>query len=354
MNALHVKQLSCASWLLFAACKGQVEAGSRGGAGQALRLPLLSLTTLFTLPLPVHAPHSALVPTRHALPRPLSPCRAQRSMPRQPVSRRVAAVKAYYWAHGSLPLAAIFLGLLTGGAYHGNPHTFIPYWVNNFELRGNVHDKPPPGRPPHMDLDQAWECCYLIQAGYKLQTGEQRYFRSIRHAVSQCPRLKEILGSKHMSQQGALRSIKKICPELARRTLRFVRLLAPATKQARAAYAAHMLSMVTVTPDGVDATQLQRYLARFMWIDSKTVYVVPKDHLVYAPLNADMYIEDARLPRSRSQINKKNYYVVVNAVLGPVYFKVVTGTTGIREVDPTYPAEGYLVSGSECSTLICI
>lgn len=211
MNALHVKQLSCASWLLFAACKGQVEAGSRGGAGQALRLPLLSLTTLFTLPLPVHAPHSALVPTRHSLPRPLSPCMAQRSMPRQPVSRRVAAVKAYYWAHGSLPLAAIFLGLLTGGAYHGNPHTFIPYWVNNFELRGSVHDKPPPGRRPHLDVEQAWECCYLIQAGYKLKTGEQRYFRSIRHAVSQCPRLKENLGSKHMSQQGALRSIKKIC-----------------------------------------------------------------------------------------------------------------------------------------------
>jgi len=37
-----------------------------------------------------------------------------------------------------------------------------------------------------------------------------------------------------------------------------------------------------------------------------------------------------------------------------VYFKVVTGTTSIQEVDPNYPAEGYLVSGSGCSALICI
>lgn len=275
-------------------------------------------------------------------------------MPRQPVSNRVAAVKAYYWARGCLPLATVFLALLTNGAFRGNAHQFIPYWVNNFELRGSVLDKPPPGRHSPLSLDDAWECCYLIQAGYKNKTGEQRYFRSIRQAVQHSPRLKQILGQTWMSQQGMLRRVKKACPELARRTLRFVRFLGPATKRARAAYAARMLSMVTVTPNGVDATQLQRYLARFMWIDSKTVYVVPKDHLVYAPPGADMYIEDERLPRSKSQIQKINYYVVVNAVLGPVYFKVVTGTTRIREVDPTYPAEGFLVSGSGCSAGKCI
>ena len=104
------------------------------------------------------------------------------------------------------------------------------------------------------------------------------------------------MGDTHVTQQQMLRRIKAACPELTRRTLRFVRLLAPATKQQAKTYCAQMLSMVANTPNGHDATQLRRYLARFMWIDSKVVYVVPRDCLVYAPRNADLYIEDHRLP----------------------------------------------------------
>lgn len=140
MNALHVKQLPCASSLLIPACKRQVQAGSRGGAGQTLHLPLLSLTTLFTIPLPVHAPHSALVPTRHALPLPFPPCRAQRSMPRQPVSHRVAAVSGLLLG-SRLPAPGYNIPCPPpNGAFHGNSHTFIPYWVNDFQLRGSVED----------------------------------------------------------------------------------------------------------------------------------------------------------------------------------------------------------------------
>lgn len=214
-------------------------------------------------------------------------------MGRHPTQHRVAAVQAFYYAHGCLPLAVLLLALLTNAAFTGNAFTFIPYWVNNFEARGSVLDKPPPGRHSSLDEERAKECCALIEAGYETASGEQRYYRSMRHALQLCPRLKQILGDTHLTQQQMLRRIKAACPELCRRTLRFVRYLAPTTKQQRAAYAARLLQLVAITPNGPDATKLQRYLARFMWIDSKTVYVVPRDCLVYAPAHADLYVEDA-------------------------------------------------------------
>lgn len=265
------------------------------------------------------------------------------NMPRHSTHDKVAAVKAYYWARGSLPVAALLLLFLTGGTFTGNPYSFIPYWVREFEARGFVQPKPPPGRRSRMDEELATECCGLIENGYATPQGEHRYFRSMRHALQMCPRLREIMGNTRLKQQQMLRRIKAACPELCRRTLRFVRLLGPGTKRQRADYAVRMLQMVAATPDGPDYTELRKFLARFMWIDSKVVYVVPRDCLVYAPPNADLYIQDDRLPRSRSQIRKINYYVVVNALLGPVHFKVVTGTTNITDIDPAYPVQGYQV-----------
>lgn len=64
-------------------------------------------------------------------------------MRRHPIEHRVAAVKAFYYARGCLPLAFLLLLLLTGAAFIGNAFTFIPHWVNNFERRGSVLDKPP-------------------------------------------------------------------------------------------------------------------------------------------------------------------------------------------------------------------
>lgn len=286
-----------------------------------------------------------LLLTRHMLARPPIPAERSGRMPRHSIQDKVAAVVAFYVAHGSLPMAAFLLLLLTSGTFQGNPYSFIPYWVSEFVARGSVLPKPAPGRRSRMDEELAHECFGLIERGYETAQHEQRYFRSMRHALQMCPRLKQILGDTHLTQQQMLRRIKAACPELARRTLRFVRLLGADTKRQRNAYAARMLQMVVSTPNGPNATALRRYLARFMWIDSKVVYVVPRDCLVYAPANADLYIEDHRLPRSKSQIRKINYYAVVNAVLGPVYFKVVTGTTHITQIDPAYPSKGYKVRG---------
>ena len=88
-------------------------------------------------------------------------------MPRHSIQDKVAAVMAFYWAQGSLPVAAFLLLLFTSGAFTGNPYSFIPYWVREFEARGSVLPKPPPGRRSRMDEELAHECWGLIERGYK-------------------------------------------------------------------------------------------------------------------------------------------------------------------------------------------
>jgi hypothetical protein len=260
----------------------------------------------------------------------------------RPHRDRAAAVKAFYWAQGCLPLAILLMHHMAPAAAHGNLYSFIPYWVKKFEERHSVLTKKPAGPTSAIDEMQARECMALLDAGYINVSGQHRFYRSIRHAVLMCPRLQEILTLKQLKQQQLLRRMKAVCPELCRRTLRFVRHLGPATKAERAAYCSRLL-LWTDAP-------LEAHLARYMWIDAKIVYVVPKGCLVYAPPGADLYIEDERLPRSASQIKKIHYYAVVNAVIGPVYFQLVTGTTHIRDCDPDYPAAGYEVGGWGCLT----
>jgi hypothetical protein len=83
---------------------------------------------------------------------------------------------------------------------------------------------------------------------------------------------------------------------------------------------------------GVGVDPLVHYLSRVCWIDSKVYYIGPMDRLVYAPPGVDMTDVDPRATR-KSQPQKVVYYAVVNAVLGPIYFEWMTGTTD-HHLDP--------------------
>ena len=78
--------------------------------------------------------------------------------------------------------------------------------------------------------------------------------------------------------------------------------------------------------------QLRRHLSRVIWIDSKKLYVVPKAQRVWAPPDAELTVEDPHMPATGRTVKAINYYAAVNAVLGPVCFIPVTGTTDIIEV----------------------
>ena len=132
-----------------------------------------------------------------------------------------------------------------------------------------------------------------------------------------------------IQQTAFWRQLKQRRPGLTRRMLRWVRRLSDPTKAARLTYCQWLLSL--------SKEQRSRLLNRVVWLDSKKLYVVPRDYEVYAPDGACLVTVDGRLPSSGYQCKKINYYSAVNAVLGPVYFRICTGTTKYSEL-PGYKA----------------
>jgi len=74
---------------------------------------------------------------------------------------------------------------------------------------------------------------------------------------------------------------------------------------------------------------LQHYLYRCVWIDSKVFYVCPSTQQLWTQTDPSMTAAEAE----GLKMVKLVYYIAVNAILGPVYIELVTGTSE-HEADP--------------------
>jgi hypothetical protein len=227
----------------------------------------------------------------------------------------------------------LFKGMLEADRRPSNPHDFIDYWVNAWEDRGSVRSKSPSPRRRILDDDTARACVDALLKGYK-KHNRQRYYRSFRDAALKNAKIKQVL-TTYTVQRGKhqgdpitpfylWRRMKEVDPSLCRRTLRYVHKRTKAQERERVEYCRRLLAM--------PAEARARYLARVVWIDSKLLYVVPCDHYVYAPRGAKLLVEDSRKPNSWRRVKRINYYAAVNAVLGAVSFRPVTGTTEWTEI----------------------
>ena len=244
---------------------------------------------------------------------------------------RILAVICYYMAGGSVPLACVYFAAWAG-ADHGIVALadFIMRWVTNFCERGSVEANYH-GRKPRMPPEVAKQCVVVLLAGYQQvveveergmvrEEVRQKYFRSVHDAVTRSPFLREQIEKYNITEATLLRNLQHVAPGLHKRHLNPRRTLKPQVMQARVALCQRLLQM--------SEKELERYLARIFWIDSKVFYIEPDSMSVWAPLDADMTVVDHRMPHSNKAQKRIHYYAAVNAVLGPVYIEFVTGTTG--------------------------
>ncbi len=201
-----------------------------------------------------------------------------------------------------------------------NPFDFIKYWVAAFERRFSVLDAPPPGPTPALSDGMAEECITILLSGYKTADKQHRYFRSIADAVQRSERLRDIMDSAGIQHPAALlRRLKVVQPSLHRRHLHYCFTYSEANKHERMLYCQMMLWL--------PAAIMMQLLSRFIWIDAKKLWVGAKDELVYAPRHADLYIEHPHARGSKKKSFCIHYYIAVSAVLGPILFLPVTGTS---------------------------
>lgn len=243
---------------------------------------------------------------------------------------------------------------------------FAKRWVNSFSSLGHVFERV--RRKPNMRREEVQRIGELLMKGYKVKITvqklkgrgankwqepvreeRQRYYRSIKEFVERNPEVLESMNRCHITSTQTLRRLlRQHCPRLRRGVHHPRAPLNEVQKRDRNKCVYRLLFKVgTFVMPGLDL--LLHMLYRVCWIDSKKYYIFPRGQKVWAPAGADMTDPD---PRLKQGVTGKtwlcvNYYVVVNAILGCVYFEYVYGTTA-HEEDPNY--EEYTVSSSPTPT----
>jgi hypothetical protein len=251
-----------------------------------------------------------------------------------PPQVRAAAVKAFYWAHGDMAEAVRLFDVFCPEHTVANPYDFIRYWADIFPERASVLDVKAHGPPCRLSDRRVAECVTILLGGFKLAKGKRHYFHSIAQAVSKSKRLKEIMdGAGFKTPKLLLAALKRRVPGLHRRFVRYCFTYSSNNKLERMIYCQLMLWL----PEHM----MMQLLFRVFWIDAKKLWVVPKGEAVYAPKGADLYVEHPLARGGKGQPVCIHYYIAVNAVLGPVLFMPVTGTTGLAEMGyPTFTVSG--------------
>lgn len=172
-----------------------------------------------------------------------------------------------------------------------------------------------------------------VERGVPVMEVRHRWYRSIGEFVGRNEWVDDLL-----KQHGemTLRTLRRRLHQVMKGKLRkrWLHPRAPLTEEhkwERLNLCYRLLGMGVST--GVDP--LLHYLSRVCWIDAKTYYIEPGLQSVFAPADADMTEVDDRVSRKKWGGPKVHYYCVVNALLGPVYFQYMTGSTAHNE-DPCH------------------
>jgi hypothetical protein len=205
--------------------------------------------------------------------------------------------------------------------YEGkNPSRFIHDCVADLEERGCLHPRSGPGREPVIPDDVAKKALARLWEGFEAENGEQRYFTGIKQAVKLAPVLYQIMHEHGVKDPYTLlRAMQRVEPDLRRERLRVKFQHSPALRAERRQAAITLKSWPV------------EQLLRVFWIDATTIYLLPEDMMVYAPPGSALVLHDPRIPGHNNSMRKLKFYICVNAVLGPVAIKFVTGTTEFEE-----------------------
>lgn len=180
---------------------------------------------------------------------------------------------------------------------------FIQRWGERFQETGSVDEAAHWGH--HILPDEvADKCVDALFAGcdyHELKEGEMkqkhRPFHSIHDAVVNSEYIAWAVQQYDISEDTLARALQRRAPGLRRKYIRYKKVLSLETRLARVELCEAMLQK--------GEKKLRQYLRRVFWIDSKTFYIVPRDHCAYVLPGADLTIVDKRLPNSRSEIIKK-------------------------------------------------
>lgn len=214
-----------------------------------------------------------------------------------------------------------------------NPWRFIETAVRRMETTYSLHKPAAKGQPIKVPPEVAQEALQLLWAGFEAE-GKQCYWDNIDDACKECEGLAAICSTYGCCPKTLLRAMQREEAACRRRVERMERPLTAANQRARLDACKFLLKCP------ID------FLRRVFWLDAATIYIVPKDRSVFAPPDADLVVCDPRLSSHSLTKRRMKFYILINAVAGPVALEFVTGTTDLEaEVEWLVSARG---GGAAC------
>lgn len=201
---------------------------------------------------------------------------------------------------------------------HGNstPSRFIRDAYTLLTTTYSLHSPRTQGRKRAISDDVAAAAVQLLWDGYQSE-GQQCFYTSIEAACEGSQRLAAVVAEHRCTPRTLLAAMKRVEPGCRRRLEVTKRPHSPESRRQRVQCCKQLGSW------SIDR------LLRTCWIDAATIWVAPKDRLVYAPPDAKLVRSDDRHPSHSSKAFKLRFYICINALLGPVSLRFITGTTDL-------------------------
>jgi hypothetical protein len=224
-------------------------------------------------------------------------------------------------------------------------------WGKRLYEAGHLGDAPRSGKKPLLDKETLLACANEFLDGILVKDagGEDVWigWTSISAAIAsgKCADINAAMNATGMHHKAFWKALKRVMPEL------------PSMKC--------LLDIRPKLSDVVKAKRLavakthrrlpQYVLDQVIWIDAKKLHVAPDRSIrVYRRDEDEMVTEEPRLSQGKSSTGHVlHYYSAVNAKLGVVLFKWVTGTTGLDKRYKTQVSAMQVVFYMGCHGSMC-
>lgn len=230
---------------------------------------------------------------------------------------RLEAIKCFYSNKEDISLAVADFLKGDPERIKLNPSRFIHTSVRRLTENYSLHKAPAKGQPIKVPPEVAQEALDILWAGFEAE-GRQCYWDNIEDACDASPGLAAIIDQFKCCPKTLLRAMQREEAECRQRVQRMEREFTPENKKARQKACAFLMHCT------VD------YLRRVFWLDAATIWIVPKDRAVFAPPDADLVVADPRLGKHSLVKRKMKFYILINAMEGPVALHFVSGTTDLQ------------------------
>jgi hypothetical protein len=209
----------------------------------------------------------------------------------------------------------------------GNETALINTWFTAFKEQGSVTDRPRSGRSTLISDEHAAELALLLLQGYHRRFKKKKLWRGfsgLKDAIQNTQhggKIRSIMAQydADIDLDNVMRRINDVVPWLRKHKTKVdYKMEHTLENRKERLHIAKQLQHANI--DELNAV---------ISLDAKKVYIQPEQYTVYN-MDKGLVVEDARIPINSKDGYVMYYYAAVNALLGVVLFRWVTGTSELN------------------------